>query len=58
MMGVHRGHSSRQARTRATVPRVPRALSIVWTGAKAAEKPLRFFERGSAFLSGPRKLNL
>jgi DNA-3-methyladenine glycosylase len=25
---------------------------------KAAEKPLRFFERGSAFLSGPRKLNL
>jgi DNA-3-methyladenine glycosylase len=25
---------------------------------KAADKPLRFFERGSAFLSGPRKLNL
>jgi DNA-3-methyladenine glycosylase len=25
---------------------------------KAAEAPLRFFERGSAFLSGPRKLNL
>ena len=25
---------------------------------KAAEQPLRFFERGSAFLSGPRKLNL
>jgi DNA-3-methyladenine glycosylase len=25
---------------------------------KAADKPLRFFERGSPFLSGPRKLNL
>ncbi len=25
---------------------------------KAAEAPLRFFERGSPFLSGPRKLNL
>jgi DNA-3-methyladenine glycosylase len=25
---------------------------------KAADKPWRFFERGSAFLSGPRKLNL
>jgi DNA-3-methyladenine glycosylase len=25
---------------------------------KAAERPLRFFERGSAYLSGPRRLNL
>lgn len=25
---------------------------------KAAEKPLRFYERGSPYLSGPRKLNL
>jgi DNA-3-methyladenine glycosylase len=25
---------------------------------KAADRPLRFFERGSAYLSGPRRLNL
>jgi DNA-3-methyladenine glycosylase len=25
---------------------------------KAADKPLRFYERGSAYVSGPRKLNL